>query len=462
MHYVGNDKLDYQELDKTKNNYDESIEQAQLFQKTGNFHEAINEYLKALKEKPESVFILMQLALLSYDVKDFDKSIEYIDKAIGFGCDSHLIWYIKGAIYLEFNKIDDALVYLERALNLSPDFYPAIVDMTSGLLKLSNDQLKIQKACEYSSLSLKVHLDNDLSIKVIDEKIKIPLYRIKHDLEQAKYLKEIGLESATSKVLIKQIAGILGNQRHTSDGSVNLSSNEYANLKSYYKETMKLEPIKIKNYLNPNLDWNDIENSYLYKNNEVIFIDNFLTSETLEWLIKYSLLSKVWLKEYKYCYLGAFADNGFMSEIHLNIAKELRIKLPNIIKDFNLEQMWGFKYDSNLGKGINVHADFAKINLNFWITPEKFNLNTNTGGMKIYTYPAPSDWNPNDYNTNPDLIYDYLNTNNSECITVPYKQNRAVLFNSALFHETDEINFVDEYEGRRVNITYLFGKQLKF
>jgi tetratricopeptide (TPR) repeat protein len=462
MNYVVNDNLDYQELDKTKNNYDESIDQAQLFQKNGNFHGAINEYLKALKEKPESVFILMQLALLSYDVKDFEKSIEYIDKAIGFGCDSHLIWYIKGAIYLEFNKIDDALVYLERALNLSPDFYPALVDMTSGLLKLSNDQLKIQKACEYSSLSLKVHLDNDLSIKVIDKKIKIPLYRIKHDLEQAKYLKKIGLESAASKILIKQLAGILGNRSHTSDESVNLSSNEYANLKSYYKEAITLAPIKLKNYLNPNLNWKDIENTYLYKNNEIIFIDNFLSSEALEWLIKYSLLSKVWLKEFKLCYLGAFANNGFMSEIHLNIAKELRTKLPNIIGDLNLEQMWGFKYDSKLGKGINVHADFAKINLNFWITPDKYNLNTNSGGMKVYTHPAPSDWKLIDYNTNSGLIYDYLKKNNSECITVPYKQNRAVLFNSALFHETDEINFVDEYEGRRVNITYLFGKQLKF
>jgi len=49
MNYVVNDNLDYQELDKTKNNYDESIEQAQLFQKNGNFHGAINEYLKALK-----------------------------------------------------------------------------------------------------------------------------------------------------------------------------------------------------------------------------------------------------------------------------------------------------------------------------------------------------------------------------------------------------------------------------
>ena len=462
MDYVKSSNLEDKDYRKTKRNYDEALEQAQSLQKNGKFHEAINEYLNALKEEPKSVYILMQLALLTYDIKNLVKSLEYSDKAIEYGCDSHLIWYIKGRIHLEFNKIEEALIYLERALNLSPDFYPALVDMTSGLLKLSNDQLKIQKACEYSSLSLKVHLDNDLSIKVIDEKIKIPLYRIKHDLEQAKYIKKIGLESAKSKILIKQIAGILGNRSHTSDGSVNLSSNEYANLKSYYKEAITLAPIKLKNYLNPNLDWKDIENTYLYKNNEIIYIDNFLSSEALEWLIKYSLLSKVWLKEYKLCYLGAFANNGFMSEIHLNVAKELRTKLPNVIGDLNLEQMWGFKYDSKLGKGINVHADFAKINLNFWITPDKFNLNTNTGGMKIYTHPAPSDWNAIDYNTNPDLIYEYLKTNNSESIIIPYKQNRAVLFNSALFHETDEINFFDEYEGRRINITYLFGKQLNF
>ena len=131
----------------------------------------------------------------------------------------------------------------------------------------------------------------------------------------------------------------------------------------------------------------------------------------MDWLIKFSLVSKIWLNEYKLCYLGAFANNGFISEVHLNIAKELRIKLPNIIRDFNLEQMWGFKYDSKLGKGINVHADFARINLNFWITPDKFNLNSNSGGMKIYTHPAPSDWNPIDYNTNFDLIYEYLKEN---------------------------------------------------
>jgi hypothetical protein len=45
-------------------------------------------------------------------------------------------------------------------------------------------------------------------------------------------------------------------------------------------------------------------------------------------------------------------------------------------------------------------------------------------------------------------------------VNIPYRGNRAVLFNSALFHETDAINFKEGYENRRVNMTYLFGSQL--
>ena len=61
---------------------------------------------------------------------------------------------------------------------------------------------------------------------------------------------------------------------------------------------------------------------------------------------------------------------------------------------------------------------------------------------------------------NNEEIYKFLNDNNANCTNVPYKFNRAVLFNSAYFHETDKINFKDEYEARRINITYLFGNRL--
>ena len=269
MNHARNDYLENRNSAEFQKKFDERVNQGQSLQQNGKFHEAINEYSFALKKEPNSVFVLTQLALLTYETKDFTKSLEYSNKAIKFGCNSHLIWYLKGAIHLKFNETEVAVTYFEKALTLLPDFYPAIVDMTSCLLKNSNDQPRIQKACEFSYLGLKTHLDKDLSIKVIDGKIQIPMFRLKHDLEQARYLKKIELESATSKILVKQVAGILGKQTHGSSGLVNLSTKEYANLKSYYQEIIKLEPIKLKNYLNPNLDWDDIENSYLYKNTVV-------------------------------------------------------------------------------------------------------------------------------------------------------------------------------------------------
>ena len=35
---------------------------------------------------------------------------------------------------------------------------------------------------------------------------------------------------------------------------------------------------------------------------------------------------------------------------------------PRVFIDYFLGQLWTFKYDSFLGKGINVHVDFARVN----------------------------------------------------------------------------------------------------
>ena len=44
---------------------------------------------------------------------------------------------------------------------------------------------------------------------------------------------------------------------------------------------------------------------------------------------------------------------------------------------------------------------------------------------------------------------------------IPYRENRAVIFNSNLFHETDNYEFKEGYENRRVNVTLLFGHREK-
>ena len=42
-------------------------------------------------------------------------------------------------------------------------------------------------------------------------------------------------------------------------------------------------------------------------------------------------------------------------------------------------------------------------------------------------------------------------------ITVPYRQNRMVLFDSGRYHRSAAYNFKPGYRNRRINLTFLFG-----
>ena len=47
----------------------------------------------------------------------------------------------------------------------------------------------------------------------------------------------------------------------------------------------------------------------------------------------------------------------------------------------------------------------------------------------------------------------------TERIEVQYRQNRATIFNSNLFHETQRTAFKPGYSNRRINLTLLFGER---
>ena len=42
-------------------------------------------------------------------------------------------------------------------------------------------------------------------------------------------------------------------------------------------------------------------------------------------------------------------------------------------------------------------------------------------------------------------------------VRVPYRQNRAVIFHSRLFHESGKSRFREGFENMRINLTFLFG-----
>jgi len=210
--------------------------------------------------------------------------------------------------------------------------------------------------------------------------------------------------------------------------------------------------------VNPDTSQGEIAQRWQASSPQIAVIDNLLSEEALDQLRQYCWRSTMWHKSYPNGYLGAMPEHGFACPLVAQIADELRSTYPAIVGSHPLLQWWAFKYDSRL-RGINIHADFAAVNVNFWITPDEANLDPEGGGLVIWDKPAPLDWSFQQYN-NPNAgqnIRDFLARSGASSIAVPHRANRAVIFDSDLFHETDRIAFKEGYLNRRINITMLYG-----
>ena len=191
---------------------------------------------------------------------------------------------------------------------------------------------------------------------------------------------------------------------------------------------------------------------------QIVIIDDLLTAEALEGLRLFCWRAPIWRKAYEEGYLGAMPEHGFACPLLAQIAEELPARFPAIFKSHPLLQHWAFKYDSRMS-GIKLHADFAAVNVNFWITPDDANRDPQSGGLVVWDKAAPLDWSFARYNRSPDQIREFLAREGATKQVIPYRANRAVIFDSDLFHETDRIDFKDGYRNRRINVTLLYGRR---
>lgn len=210
--------------------------------------------------------------------------------------------------------------------------------------------------------------------------------------------------------------------------------------------------------LNPN-NWPQLEENYLHGEPAITHVDQLLSSEALSKLQNYLLDSTIWF-DVKAGYLGTYLRDGFDIPLVHQIAEELREAMPHVFKDYPLHQAWAYKYDSEVARGIRVHADQAVVNVNLWITPDDALYEEDQGGLHIFAQEPPSDWSFEMYNSDDrqPQIYAFLNSTKSKRVTIPYRQNRVIIFNSKLLHETAAFRFRPGYSNRRINVTLLFGR----
>ncbi|MEO0575575.1 MAG: tetratricopeptide repeat protein [Pseudomonadota bacterium] len=209
--------------------------------------------------------------------------------------------------------------------------------------------------------------------------------------------------------------------------------------------------------INPELDVEAIERSYRDSDPNYVVIDNLLTPDALQALLEFCRESTMWF-DLRKNYLGAYFTEGFANALTLGIARAIPEALPGIFTDHALTQAWAYKYGAAL-TGIGMHADAAAVNSNFWIAPDSANNNAETGGLLLYRKAAPMAWGFDKFNNDESAMRDFLGDSVNDPIRIPHKQNRIVIFNSNLFHRTDDIHFGDRFEDRRYNMTLLYGRR---
>ncbi len=80
--------------------------------------------------------------------------------------------------------------------------------------------------------------------------------------------------------------------------------------------------------------------------------------------------------------------------------------------------------------------------------------------MRI-TARAPLDWDFEKHNTDEGAIRHFLTEAGAKPVTISYRANRAVIFDSDLFQETDRLSFREGYQNRRINVTLLYDEREK-
>jgi tetratricopeptide (TPR) repeat protein len=383
----------------------------------------------------------------------FASAVDVLGKVVEVGGSLQAVLML-ASLYLELGEHDKALHYASLAVEREPSAAPArdVLAKVNVALKDYTSALSDFEAVAAMTREQRA---------VPPDQYAIPAHFALHNLEQLDHILSSNRDQRAS-------AGDLTEKFHEFRGQlVDLidGANGEAPWVPLQGKTsriiadppyLKVTEERLPRYVNTSVEYRPIQRA-LATGQKVQVIDDFLTPEALDQLRKFCLESTVWRHPYKFGYVGAFPQDGFASTSLFAIAEELLAALGEAFDGYQLAQWWAFVYDTKL-PGTDIHGDDADFSLNLWITPDSANLDPDGGGLVVWDKTAPSDWSYSDYNSGGERVRQFLRDQNAESSVIPYRENRAVLFEGHLFHRTDDFSFAPGFENRRRSVTFLFRR----
>jgi tetratricopeptide (TPR) repeat protein len=443
-----------QALDLSPRHVDAAVNLGNVFKEQGRLDDAEQAYDQALRTAPDHVETLNNLGVLYKERGELERAAASYRRAIALKPDYAEALNNLGLVYMDQGRLGEAIDCYEKALRAQPGYLTATYNLGMAAMWAGD----ADRALTCFTRTAQAKHDHGRPLK----DTAVYRSRVKHDADQLEYLLNKGLIGPEFESYKNELTrlGLSLDRRGEPGNRLAVSPSEMQSIAPSFNRLIHLASCERMpdGSINPKLEVAAIEAQYHAERPEVMFVDDLLRPEALERLRRFCWESTIWKKDYENGYIGAFLGDGFATPLLLQIADELRKTFPGIFGSHPLTQAWAFKHDS-ARRGLNIHADAAAVNVNFWITADDANLSPASGGLIVWNKEAPREWNFKDYNSavNRGKIYDWLKQVGASEVKIPYRSNRAVIFNSDLFHETDEISFKEGYTNRRINITLLYG-----
>ena len=427
-------------------------EYANTLSSLGQWEAALESYDRALELAPRSVEFLNNRGGVLRAMKRYEAALESYDLALREMPNLPETLSNRGAVLADLGRLREALEECNAALFLQPQCSSALNNKGFVLRKLGRHREAL--ACFEQTLSI-----DPAHIAAINNKAKTLCDLNEISLGFQSFLRAARLERRKAA----QVAGrsirapdevfYKEQLRYLSETSPELQS-ALASGELTLASGSRVHGPAIRPFDRPD----EIAQARGSGTPKPLVIDDLLTGEALASLRHFCLGSNIWTRKYPGGYCGAFPEGGFACELLAQIAEEFGSKLPFMIGNHRLKYLWAFMYESQ-ARGTSIHADEAAVNINFWITPTDANMNPESGGLILWDKTAPVDWDFEKFNNDPGAIQLYLSGAGARATKIPYKENRAVIFDSALFHQTDSVVFARGYTNQRINITMLFGER---
>ena len=452
---------------ETRETANAQLGRARELQNSGEPRAAIDAYNAALSLGAPAADVHLQLGVLHHTLFEHEIAIGHLEKVIAEQPSHVDALCMLGIVLNDSGQFAGAQRFFERALALRPSFPEALFNL--GLVRYETVDLAGAAECFARCFELTrgagwtadpaAGLARAPEPRFEPRDMAVNRTKVRHDCEQLEYLLGLGRLPGIYRTVLADYRSLLAEVESIGDDAliVPFDERKHPSVARTYKRPIYVDagaappgPL-----VNPDLDTRIIEQGYVDAKPNVATIDHLLTKPALDALRKFCRESTIW-NHLNSGYLGAYFYDGFCSELLLRLAREFRERFPRIVRGLPLQMMWAYKCDATL-TALGIHADAAAVNVNFWITEDEANLDAGRGGLLVYTEDAPREWGFTKFNTDRAAIERHLAASGSVPLRVPYRSNRAVVFDSDLFHASDRPRFREGYVNRRINITLLYG-----